>query len=263
MHIGSWSPVAAVLTFAAAISLAQTPAPAVPATADAHLSFAAATIKPHDPNDPCGGCAGFNAEGDRIKIHNKSVSSMMQVAYAINPRQIVGAPDWCFNKTFDIVGTTDTQGELTGPQFQALLQNLLSDRFGLKFHHDKRDLPVYAIQIAKGGPKFKSAGPSEQPDSDDNRNGQDETISLISTSLNDFTMRMQLFVDRPVVDQTRLTGKYDFALHYTVDETRTSDPNAPPALFTAIQQQLGLKLQPTKAPVDVFVIDHVEQPSAN
>jgi len=263
MHIGSWSPVAAVLSFAAAISLAQTPAPAVPVTADAHLSFAAATIKPHDPNDPCRGCSGFNAEGDRMKIHNKSVSSIMQVAYAINPRQIVGAQDWCFNETFDIVGTTDTQGELTGPQFQALLQNLLADRFGLKFHHDKRDLPVYAIQIAKGGPKFKPAGPSEQPDSDDNRNGQDETISLISASLNDFTMRMQLFVDRPVVDQTRLTGKYDFALHYTVDETRTSDPNAPPALFTAIQQQLGLKLQPTKAPVDVFVIDHVEQPSAN
>lgn len=235
----------------------------MPAAADKRLSFAAVSIKPHDPDDPCRGCSGFDAEGDRMKIRNKNASGIMQVAYAINPRQIVGAPDWFYNESFDIVCTSDTPGEPTSAQYLIMLQNLLADRFGLRFHHEKRELPVYAIEIGKAGPKFKAAGSDEKPSGDDMRNGQDQKISLTSASLNDFAERMQLFVDRPVVDQTGLAGKYDFSLHYTVDETRTADPNAPPGLFTAIQEQLGLKLVPVKASADVFVIDHVEQPSAN
>lgn len=253
----------AALAFASAVSLAQTSTPVKPMAPDANLSFAAAAIKPHDPNDPCRGCAGFDTEGDRVTIRNKSVSSILQWAYAINPRQIVGAPDWVFNETFDIVGTTDTQGELTSPQFQSVLQNLLADRFGLKFHQDKRDLPVYAIKIAKSGPKFKPADPGEQPDSDDNSDGRVRTVTLTNASLDDFAARMKVFADRPLVDQTGLTGKYDFTLRYTIDDSRAADPSAPPGLFTAIQEQLGLKLVPTKAPVDVFVIDHVERPSPN
>jgi len=252
-----------VLVFAAGGSLAQSPETSAVPSADSHLSFAAATIKPHDPNDPCGGCTGITTEGDRVRIRNKNVSSLMQWAYAINPRQIVGAPDWFFNQTFDITGTTGIQGELKGPQFQAILQNLLADRFALKVRHEKRDLPVYAIEIAKGGPKIKPANPGEQPDGDDNRNGQDEKITLTAASLNDFATRLKIFVDRPVVDQTGLLGKYDFSLHYTVDETHTADPNAPPGIFTAVQEQLGLKLAPMKAPVDVFFIDQVRQPSAD
>lgn len=263
MRIRWLSSVAAVLSFAAVASLAQTPSPSAAVVADAHLSFAAATIKPHDPNDPCRGCSGFDAEGDRMKIRNKSASSILQVAYAINPRQIVGAPDWFYNESFDIVCTTDTPGEPTSAQYLIMLQNLLADRFGLRFHHDKRGLSVYAVTIAKGGPKIKAAGPEEKATGDDMRNGQDQKVSVTSASLQDFAERMQLFVDRPVVDQTGLTGKYDFSLHYTVDESRTADPNAPPGLFTAIQEQLGLKLVPVKAPADVFVVDRVEQPSAN
>jgi len=74
---------------------------------------------------------------------------------------------------------------------------------------------------------------------------------------------MQFFLDRPVVDQTGLNGRYDFSIHFTKDETHSADPNAPPGIFTAVEEQLGLKFEPTKAPVDVLVIDHVEPPSAN
>jgi uncharacterized protein (TIGR03435 family) len=81
--------------------------------------------------------------------------------------------------------------------------------------------------------------------------------------MSDFVLGMQFFLDRPIVDQTGLTGRYDIKLHYAPDESRVTDPNAPPGLFTAIQQQLGLKLDATKALTDVFVIDHAERPTPN
>ena len=79
----------------------------------------------------------------------------------------------------------------------------------------------------------------------------------------DFILGMQFFFDRPLVDQTGIPGRHDFTLRYTYDEAHATDPNAPPGLFTAIQEQLGLKLNAVKAPIDVFVIDHIERPSAN
>jgi uncharacterized protein (TIGR03435 family) len=240
-----------------------TPAPLKPIGAGSQPSLGVATIKPHDPNDPCRGCSGFTTDGSRMTIHNKGISNLIQVAYSINPRQLVGAPEWIFREAFDIVLTTGTPGEPSSAQWQDALQHLLAERFNLKIHHDTRALPVFAIEIAKGGPKIKTSGPDEKPDGDDMRNGQDQTVKLTSASMCDFAIRMQHFADRPVVDHTGLTGRYNFALHYTVDESRTADPNAPPELFTAVQEQLGLKFRPTKAPVDVLVIDHIDRPSEN
>jgi uncharacterized protein (TIGR03435 family) len=145
-----------------------------------------------------------------------------------------------------------------------MLQKLLADRFGLKFHRDKRELSVYAIQIAKGGPKLKpAANPDAGADQEGNGHGTEQTVIFTSNGIADFIRNEQFFVDRPLVDQTRLTGRYDFSLRYTFDEAKSTDPNAPPGIFTAVQEQLGLKFQPTKASTDVFVIDHVEPPSAN
>ena len=232
--------------------------------ADAHPSFEVATIKPHDPNDPCQGCQGISFGGDRMTVRNESVASLMMMAYSIHPRQIVNAPDWMFRKSYEIAATTDTPGDPNQRQEQELLQKLLADRFGLKFHHDKRELSVYAIQIAKGGPKLKpAADPNAGADQEGNGHGTEQTVIFTSNSIGDFLRNEQFFTDRPLVDQTGLTGRYDFTLRYTYDETKSTDPNAPPGLFTAIQEQLGLKLQPTKALVDVFVIDHVERPSPN
>ena len=188
--------------------------------------------------------------------------------YAIHPRQIVDAPDWALHDRYDIEGTSDTPGEPSLAQQREMLQKLLADRFGLKFHGEKRELPVYAIQLAKGGPRLKAAAkPYKQPDQESSVHGTQEIVTYTSASMNDFvlgTQFLQLFLDRPLIDQTELTGKYDFAIHYTWDESESStDPNAPSGLFTAIQEQLGLKLVPSKAPVDVFIIDHLEQPSPN
>jgi uncharacterized protein (TIGR03435 family) len=246
----------------ATAAFAQAPAPPARMAADAHPSFAVATIKPHDPNS---NRQGFNAVGDRYTIRNQTIVSLMMFAYSIDKHQVVDAPAWTGADRFDIEGITDTPGEPNQRQQQEeMLQKLLADRFGLRFHHEKRELPVYAIQIAKGGPKLKPpANPDAEPDQEASGQGTEVTVTITSGSIADFILGMQFFFDRPLVDQTGLTGRYDFKLRYTYDETHATDPNAPPVKFTAIQEQLGLKLDAVKAPIDVFVIDHVEQPSAN
>ncbi|HEY4380032.1 MAG TPA: TIGR03435 family protein [Acidobacteriaceae bacterium] len=248
-------------TLAAAPTFAQTATPVQRMAKDAHPSFAVATIKPHDPSS---NRQGFNAVGDRYTVRNQSIVTLMMFAYSIDPHQVVDAPEWARTARFDIEGTTDTPGEPSQRQQQEMLQKLLTDRFKLKFHREPRELPVYAIQIAKGGPKLPSpANPDADPDQDASGHGTEVTVTITTASMADFILGMQFFFDRPIVDRTGLTGRYDFKLRYTHDEARATDPNAPPGLFTAIQEQLGLKLEPVKAPIDVFAIEHVEQPSEN
>lgn len=250
--------------FFAAPVMAQNASSLTPITrmaADAHPSFAVATVKPHDPNSDRG---GFNAAGDRVSIYGRSVHSIMMYAYSIDKHQVIDEPAWAATDLWDIEGTTDTPGEPNQRQQQEMLQKLLADRFGLKFHREKRELAVYAIQIAKGGPKLKPpAHRDAAPDQDASSHGTEEVVTITSASMADFIRRMQFFLDRPLLDQTDLTGRYDFKLRYTYDETHVTDPNAPPGLFTAIQEQLGLQLQPVKALIDVFVIDHLQRPSEN
>jgi uncharacterized protein (TIGR03435 family) len=262
MRIRRWNSSIAALVFAASCAFAQTSTQIKPMAADAHPSFAVATIKPHDP---ASSHQGFDAKGDRVTARDQSVASMMMFAYGIHPSQIVGVPDWVLNDRWDVEGTSDTPGEPNLRQQQEMLQRLLADRFGLHFNREKRELTVYAIQLAKGGPKLKpAANPDAEADQDGSGHGTEFSLRFTSVSLPEFAMGMQFFVhDRPVVDQTSLTGRYDLTLRYTYDEARSTDPNAPPGLFTAVQEQLGLKFEPTKAPIDVFVIDHVKQPSAN
>jgi uncharacterized protein (TIGR03435 family) len=261
MQIRRWKLTVAAVTFAASCVLAQTPAPVKPMAPDAHPSFAVATIKPHDP---ASSRQGFDATGDRFIIRNQSVATLIMFAYSIHPRQIVDAPDSLFHDRYDIEGTTDTPGEPSLRQQQEMLQKLLADRFQLKFHREKRELSVYAIQIAKGGPKLKpAANPDAQPDQEGNGHGTEQTVTYTSADMANFILGEQFYLDRPLVDQTGLKGRYDFSIRYTYDEVHSTDPNAPPGLFTAVQEQLGLKIEATKAGVDVFVIDHVEPPSAN
>jgi uncharacterized protein (TIGR03435 family) len=251
------------IALAASNALAQGTgaAPAKPMSAGAHPSFAVAAIKPHNPDSQR---QGFDAEGDRFTIRNESVANLMSFAYSIHPKQIVDAPDSLFHDRWDIEGTTDTPGEPSLHQQQEMVQKLLADRFQLKFHRDQRELSVYALRVAKGGPKLKAAAnPSAEADQQGNGRGTEQVITYTSADIPNFIMGEQFFLDRPLVDQTGLTGKYDFSIRYTFDEAHATDPNAPPGLFTAVQEKLGLKFEPVKAPVDVFVIDQSERPSTD
>jgi uncharacterized protein (TIGR03435 family) len=166
------------------------------------------------------------------------------------------------------------QGQPNSEQFKLLIQDVLTQRFGLKFHHDHRELPVYVLTVAKGGPKMKV---TENKPSDPRNflfRGLGK-LMVTNSTMEDVCHGFQgAVMDRPVVDHTELTERYDFNLNWTPDQSQftqmgapipppSDDPNAPPSLYTALQEQLGLKLEPTKAQADVMVIDHAEKPSAN
>jgi uncharacterized protein (TIGR03435 family) len=261
MQVPSTKLAVAAAVLAAFHALAQTPTPAAPMAADAHPSFAIAAIKSPNPDSRQD---GFDIMGDRMNVWNQTVAKMMTFAYGIHKHQILNAPGWVLDEPFDIQGKPDAPGEPSLLQVREMLQKLLADRFGFKFHRERRELPVFALRIAKGGSKLvPAADPTAKSEEHSEGHGLETTRSYVSAPIADFILIEQFFMDRPLVDQTGLTGRYTFKLHYTYDEVRNADPNAPPGLFTAIQDQLGLKFEATRAPVDVLVIDHVNRPSEN
>ncbi len=245
-----------------------------PMDANANPSFEVATIKPSAPNTPG---KGFGFRGDRFRTRNTNLNDLIAFAYGLHAKQIVDAPAWFGTDLYDIEAKPDAVGQPSHKQMQMMVQKLLADRCKLTFHHDKRELSVYVISLASGGPKMtKSTGDPHDPGAFLFRNLGD--LIVRNQTMTDFATWMQAGVmDKPVVDQTGLTDKYDFQLKWTPDESQfgqfrgtgaivpppTDDPKAPPSLYTAIQEQLGLKMGPAKFPDDVIVIDHVEKPSEN
>ena len=241
---------------------------------DANPTFDVATIKPSTPGRPG---KGFGFDGHHFRTINTNMNDLIAFAYGLHAKQIIGAPDWFGADLFDIEGVPDIEGSPSPKQMQGMVQKLLTDRFKLTFHHDKQDLSVYAISLASGGLKVKETTAAENdPPAFFFRALGDLTVR--NMTMTGFATWMQSGVmDKPVVDQTGLKGRYDFNLKWTPDESQfaqfrtvgsvvpppTDDPNAPPALYTAIQEQVGLKMGPAKAPDDVIVIDHAEKPSAN
>jgi uncharacterized protein (TIGR03435 family) len=233
-----------------------------PMPANAEPKFEVATVKPTDPN---WNSQGFHSEGRRIWCDNETVMTVISVAYHVHAKQIVGAPSWLGSDKYTINGVPDIDGEPSLKQMQGMYRKLLADRFNLKLHVEKRDLSFYAITVARGGPKLaKSLGdPKGLPDQTGNWGGVNNGIRFTNSAMDDLVLTLNYILDKPVVDKTELAGKFDFFLRWTSAEAEVSDPGAPPGLFTAMQEQLGLKLEPVKAPADVLVIDHVERPSAN
>ena len=229
---------------------------------NAHPSFEVATIRPSDPNDDH---QGVHLTGHRILIENQTLKSLVTSAFTIQKQQIVGAPAWFSTERFDIDGVSDIDGIPSDSQLQEMLQKLLANRFGLKVHRDKKEIPCYAVTVLKGGSKLVPSkkdpnGPPEQPA---RGHGNHMIIRFTNNTMADFAFGIQFYMDRPVVDQTDPPWKYDVTMEWTPDIAQVTESNAPPGVFTAIQEQLGLKLEPKKALVDVLVIDQIERPSAN
>lgn len=243
---------------------------------DAHPKFEVATIKPSQLNEPGKGF-GFS-DGTHTTTWHTNVYDLIAVAYGLHAKQIIGAPEWLATDLYDIDGKADASGKASNEQIAEMLQGLLTDRFALKFHREQRALSVYAIQAAAGGSKLRETAA-----------GSNDPQRLVMSYSGDFyagNMTMKQFaswmqtavMDKPVVDQTGLNARYDFHLKWTPDDSQfaqfrgtngpvlprvDNNPNAPPNLYTALQEQLGLKITVIRAIVDVMVIDHVEKPSAN
>ena len=199
-----------------------------------------------------------------MKLRGQTVTSMMMFAYGIHHKQIAGSPDWAGSDKYDVEGVVDAEGEPDLKQMQEMIRKLLVDRFGLTFHHEQKELSYYAVAVAKGGPKMaKGANQDATPDQTGNGGSKGMEMKFTNNSMSDFALGMQYFSDRPVVDETGLPGRFDFTLRWQPNETAAAEADSAPMLFTAVQDQLGLKLEPKKGMVDSVVVDKLTRPSAN
>lgn len=264
---GTWTQGGQALPFSLARATGdaewEIPKPTAKMAANADPDWEVVTVKRTDPAE---NNASVRMDGREFVMTNRSVETLLLIGYSVHKKQIVNAPDWIRTERWDIKGIPDVPGQPSLRQMQALARKVLTERFGLVTHTEQREMDVYALTVAKSGEKMTpSAGdPNGLPDENDSENGGVRTMRAANISIGEFALIMKFFMDRPVVDETGLAGRYDFQLRWTFDDSRVApDSNAPPGLFTAIQEQLGLKLEATKARTDVLVLDAVKRPSAN
>jgi uncharacterized protein (TIGR03435 family) len=242
---------------------------------DAKPSFEVASIKPSDPNSRGQGLTVGRGGGNTFNTLNLPLSELIKFAYGIHIRQLTGGPSWLESDKFDIVAKPDTPGVPNADQLRTMVRKLLTERFGFEFHREKKELSAYVITVDKAGlkltkvegnrgnlPGFQSRGPG--------------SIGVFNSTMPEFADFLQArILDRPVVDQTELTGRYDFTLEWRPEVPPTA-PGSPAEqsalppevearmdLLPAFRAQLGLRVESGKAPVEVLVIDKVTQPTAN
>lgn len=278
--VGTWTqgPNPLPLTFVRATKETawEMPAPRPPPkmmAADANPGFEVATIKPNDKGATSMQRLTINARN--FVTVASSLDDLIGFAFNVQTKQILGAPDWSDKDRYDINATLDTEGAPTDKQLRHAVQSLLEDRFKLTFHKDKKELPAFVLTVARTGPKLtptEASGPLPGLGFTPAPNGV--TLIVHNGLVSELCELLQsLVLDRPVVDETKIPGKFDIAVTFTPDDSqfhghpppvkKADDVEAAPSLFEAFQQKLGLKLDSQKAPVGVIVIDHVEKPSAN
>jgi uncharacterized protein (TIGR03435 family) len=255
----------AVITAVSAPAFCQTapPAPQQQDSPAATFRYDVVTIKP----DPTG--HGFmKRTPDSFSMGGMPVVTVIRNAYGVlMDDQLIGLPGWAQSEPITIEAKMDADaaaafGKLPPmeqwKQSQLMLQALLADRFGLKIHHEAKDLPIYELTIAKGGCKMKQTAPDSGGGNAVYSSGK---ITAHSISVESLAVNLSFTVGRVIVNKTGLEGGYDLTLEYAPDGADASDPR--PSIFTALEEQLGLKLVPAKGPVDVIVVDQIERPTAN
>ena len=276
---GTWSqgmPTPLTLTRATpetAWTIPTPPPPPVRMAGNVDPGFEVATIKPSEPGRPG---KLFTVRGQDIVTINTTLADLITMAYGVHAKQITGAPAWVESEKYDLNIKPDAPGQPNVAQMKIIIQKLLADRFQLKFHREKRELAVYAITAVKTGAKLtkSQSDPNGLPGLFFGGGSPGVSFNVRNATLAEVAATLQgSILDKPVVDQTGLTEKYDFTLKFTPDPGQMAafgpqppavdSPDAPPDVFAAFEQQLGLKLSSTRAPADVLVVDRVEKPSAN
>jgi uncharacterized protein (TIGR03435 family) len=242
------------------------------ALVQAQPAFEVASVKPaKDPAGVRGGCHGIDSQYapneaasapplGRCVIRDGRLGHIVRIAFNLRSMGLIkGGPDWVStgDSRFNIEAEAEDPANATEEQLLQMLQALVIERFNLKFHRESKDLPGYALVVGKNGPKFKEAkgegasvsfGPNGKPGSGPNRVAlRRYSMSQLAELLNNF--------GNPIVDKTGLTGYYDFTLSW--------DEDAGPTLYTAVQEQLGLRLEPQKVPVSFIVIESAKKPTEN
>jgi uncharacterized protein (TIGR03435 family) len=248
---------------------------APPPMTEPNPAFDVATVKLSDPKAKIN-FRYMRLMKDRFMSGNMPLTDLIEWAYWLNSHQLVGGPAWMASEKYDNVGQPNGEGVPSEEQWKEMVRKLMADRFQLKFHTEKREMPVYLLVLAKTELRIaptNNEGPNPVPNFIYGSPGGVAMDPRYCT-MNDFARMLQSwFVDRPIIDRTGITGRHDFQVWWTPDQTVSAAmgprPEPPPDevqapdLFTALQQQVGLKLESAKQPADVIVIDHVERPSEN
>lgn len=236
----------------------------------------------------------FNITSDGMKITNVPLWTIVREAFGLENDRLFGGPAWSKTTAFDLEAKVSPEDAvklkaLKMEERRQMMVSLLEERFGLRYHHETRDLPMYELVVAKGGVKMQASKPD--PEGPDHGPGPEPSpgrhmlmmhgrghIESVGTGTSGLVRLLSAQLGRTVVDKTGLTGDFDYKLDWTPDDTlpqmtksgspapgdNASSPDAAgPSLFTALEEQLGLKLESTKGPVDVIVIDQLNQPTAN
>jgi len=236
------------------------------------------------PNKSNGNNIRISFNDDSFEATNAPLKVILQIAYGIRQDLISGGPEWVGSDRFDIKAkvldpNTAQLKKLSREQRAAMLPPLLADRFQVKAHKETKELPVYDLVQLKSGSMLKEASPepTPAPDTPDapkpgmgrgstwiQNDGHSLKLTATAVQLESLTNVLAQELNRTVIDQTGLTGNYDISLKFAPENAPPQDTagdDAAPSLFTALQEQLGLKLQPSKGPVETLVVDHVEPPS--
>lgn len=220
------------------------------------------------PNKSGSGNYGFRTGDDSFTATNVSLIYLVSNAYNIKPDLISGINGPIGSARFDVIAKVVDPDpvlmkKLTDKQRQSMLLPFLEDRFQLKAHTEIKTLPVYELVVVQGGPKFKPSTDSSKQGGSWSTNNNQGTITANSFPITSLVSILTDLVHRTVIDKTGLTGKYDLTLKWSEDVGSDSTTDTGPSIFTALQEQLGLKLKTAKGPVETLVVDHAAMPSEN
>jgi uncharacterized protein (TIGR03435 family) len=236
-------------------------------------SFEVASIK---PNVSGAGNRTVRPSPGRLSIFNLTLKDLITFAYQVRDFQVSGGPGWINSDQYDI--EAKAEGNPSQDQMRLMLQALLQDRFKLALHHDTKELPIYELTVAKGGLKLQPLKPGDcivfdrdHPPAPGQKssaycgnlsNGRG-SFDASNASMADIARMFSFQLGRVVVDKTGITGEFPVHLKFAPDEVAGVPPpaDAGPSFFTAVQEQLGLKVESAKGPVEVLIIDHAEKPS--
>jgi uncharacterized protein (TIGR03435 family) len=228
-------------------------------------AFEAATIKPTQAAP--GSLSGINEVKGRLIARNVTLRRCIRGAYDIPETLILGGPKWIDEEHYDIEATAG--GPAGGNELTIMLQSLLTERFHLAFHREPREIFGYALVVAKGG--LKAAATKNTPGGT-NANYSGGSIDAQASTMANLAQKLSEALKVPVSDSTQTEGRFNFTLSWNPNDGKPLPPNptgnpsaelSRPSIFTALQEQLGLKLESRKVPVDVIVIDRAEKPDAN
>ena len=263
-------PIAISIILATPIAIAQSAA-IQPHTAPLP-EFAVAAIKLNKTASTVDGIASsYMSTPSGLNVTNMTLQALIRQAYGIEDNQIAGAPPWLTSDRYDIeakVDASDTSAlkTLNREQRNQMVQPLIEDRFKLKFHYETRELPIYTLIVTKTGSKMKEIQPTISPEGvkhPGTAGWGDDEIKSSGIAIDQLAHILTQQLKRTVVNKTGLTGNYDFTLKWTPEDSHSRTDTSGPSIFTAIQEQLGLKLEAGKGPIQVLVIDHIERPSEN